>query len=54
MTTNIKLDHTIVAVDDVDETLAFWTKVFGFKCEGQSGPFTVMRIIPDLTFQLAP
>lgn len=54
MTPNITLDHIIVTVNDIEETLAFWSKVLGFKSEGQSGPFAVMRISPDLTFQLAP
>ena len=52
--TNIKLDHTIISVNDIEETLSFWSKVFGFQSEGQSGPFTVMRITTDLTFQFAP
>jgi len=54
MVTNIKLDHIIVNVNDLEDTLAFWSKVFGFTCEGESGPFSVMRITPDLTFQFAP
>ena len=54
METNVKLDHIIVNVNDIEETMLFWSKVFGFKSEGESGPFTVLRITPDLTFQLAP
>lgn len=54
METKINLDHIIINVNDIEETILFWTKVFGFKCEGESGPFTVLRITSDLTFQFAP
>jgi catechol 2,3-dioxygenase-like lactoylglutathione lyase family enzyme len=54
MKKRIGLDHIIVNVNDIGETFAFWSKVFGFESEGQAGPFTVMRITPDLTFQFAP
>ena len=50
----ISLDHVTVNVNDAEETVSFWNMVFGFDSEGQSGPFTVLRISADLTFQLAP
>lgn len=54
MKSNIKLDHTIVSVNDMSKTVSFWSHIFEFENEGQSGPFTVMRITPDLTFLFAP
>ena len=54
MESAIALDHIIVVVNDIEQTTEFWSTVFGFKTEGQSGPFTVMRISPELTFQFAP
>ena len=51
---HINLDHIIVNVNDIESTLKFWKTLFDFKTEGQSGPFTVLRITPDLTFQFAP
>lgn len=52
--TDITLDHVIVHVNNVEETVEFWNRIFGFESAGNSGPFTVLRISPDLTFQLAP
>jgi catechol 2,3-dioxygenase-like lactoylglutathione lyase family enzyme len=50
----MQLDHLILAVNDADESVAFFTDVLGLDCEGTSEPFTVMRVTPDLTLQLAP
>ncbi|HEY8216630.1 MAG TPA: VOC family protein [Acidimicrobiia bacterium] len=49
-----QLDHIIVAVNDRDESLAFYTEVLGLEHEGDQGPFSVVRVTPDLTLQLAP
>ena len=49
-----KLDHTIVRVNDADETVSFWTRFLGVSDEGQSGPFRVVRVTPDTTIQFAP
>jgi catechol 2,3-dioxygenase-like lactoylglutathione lyase family enzyme len=54
MNHSARLDHIIVNVNDAETTAAFWSKIFGFTNEGHSGPFTVLRITPELTFQLAP
>jgi len=51
---HIQLDHIIVHVNNVEQTVAFWTDVMGVKSDGASGPFTILRITPELTFQLAP
>jgi len=50
----IELDHIILAVNDVAQTVAFYERILGFGSEGQDGPFTVLRVAPDFTLQLAP
>ena len=49
-----RLDHLILKVSDLDETLAFYTEVLGFTVEGQDGPFSVLRVSEDFTIQVAP
>lgn len=49
-----RLDHLILPVDDVAASVAFYAGVMGFPCEGERGPFTVLRVADDLTLQLAP
>ena len=49
-----QLDHTIVLVNDVEETTAFWTRYLGVVDEGSEEPFRVLRVTPELTIQLAP
>jgi catechol 2,3-dioxygenase-like lactoylglutathione lyase family enzyme len=48
------LDHLILAVNDVDASARFYAAILGLPSEGKSGPFTVLRVTPDLTLQLAP
>ena len=48
------IDHIILKVNDLDETVAFYTEVLGFALEGQDGPFTVLRVSEDFTIQVAP
>lgn len=48
------LDHLILGVNDRDESVDFYTGIMGFGCEGETGPFTVIRVSPDLTLQLSP
>jgi catechol 2,3-dioxygenase-like lactoylglutathione lyase family enzyme len=48
------LDHLILPVNDVDPSVGFFTEILGFTSEGESSPFTVIRVTPDLTLQLAP
>ena len=50
----ITLDHLILAVNDKDESLAFYTTVLGLSYEGQQEPFSVVRVTPEFTLQLAP
>jgi len=48
------LDHLILHVNDVDESSRFYTEILGLTHEGRSEPFTVIRVTPEFTIQLAP
>lgn len=48
------LDHYILHVNDVEESVRFYTDILGLGYEGRSGPFAVVRVTPDFTIQLAP
>ena len=50
----LQLDHMILPVNDIDASVEFYTSILGFGCDGESPPFTVLRVTPDLTLQLAP
>ena len=50
----MELDHLILSVNDLDASVQFFTDVLGLACEGTSDPFTVIRVGPGLTLQLAP
>ncbi|MBI1818235.1 MAG: VOC family protein [Deltaproteobacteria bacterium] len=49
-----ELDHLILAVGDVQASAKFYAEILGFALEGSDGPFTVVRVTPALTIQLAP
>ncbi len=50
----VDLDHLILAVNDRDATLAFYTEVLGLTHEGEAPPFSVLRVTDRLTLQIAP
>lgn len=50
----VTLDHLILAVNNRDASVRFYTDVMGFGHEGEDGPFSVIRVSPDTTLQLAP
>lgn len=50
----MQLDHLILPVNDVDASVGWYAEVLGLRTEGTTGPFTVLRVTPDLTIQLAP
>jgi catechol 2,3-dioxygenase-like lactoylglutathione lyase family enzyme len=50
----LQLDHMILPVAELDATVAFFADVLGCTYEGVSEPFSVIRVSPDLTLQLAP
>jgi catechol 2,3-dioxygenase-like lactoylglutathione lyase family enzyme len=49
-----QLDHLILSVNDITESVDFYTGVMGFGNDGERAPFTVIRVTPDFTIQLAP
>jgi catechol 2,3-dioxygenase-like lactoylglutathione lyase family enzyme len=49
-----QLDHMILAVNDAKETIAFYESILGFEYSGEMEPFSVVRVTPELTLQLAP
>ena len=50
----IQLDHLILPVVDRDRSIEFFTTILGCTYVGQSEPFSVIRVTPELTIQLAP
>ena len=48
------IDHLILNINDVSANVDFYVNVLGFACEGNEGPFTVIRVSEDFTLQLAP
>jgi catechol 2,3-dioxygenase-like lactoylglutathione lyase family enzyme len=50
----VTLDHLIVRVNDRVASVRFYTEVIGFADEGEDGPFSVIRVSPETTLQLAP
>ena len=48
------LDHLILTVNDREASVRFYTEVMGFTHEGEDGPFSVIRVSPETTLQLAP
>lgn len=49
-----ELDHLILKVNDRNESVEFYSRVLGFKPEGERGPFSVIRVTERFTLQLAP
>jgi catechol 2,3-dioxygenase-like lactoylglutathione lyase family enzyme len=50
----IQLDHMILRVNDRAKSIRFYTEVMGLAYEGEQAPFSVIRVTPDFTLQLAP
>ena len=50
----IQLDHMILPVADLEQSIEFFTSILGCTYEGVSEPFSVIRVTPELTLQLAP
>ena len=44
----IVLDHTIVPVNDREESVEFYTRIFGFEDLGEVGPFLAVRVNDSL------
>jgi len=50
----ITLDHVILRVNAREESVRFYTEILGLSYEGEREPFSVVRVTPELTLQLAP
>jgi catechol 2,3-dioxygenase-like lactoylglutathione lyase family enzyme len=50
----IQLDHIILAVNDIAGSIDFYVGVLGLKHEGERDPFSVIRVTPEFTIQMAP
>src|SRR5260370_41923942 len=49
----IQLDHMILAVNDRKKSIEFYVGILGLKYEGDREPFSVLRVTPDFTLQIA-
>jgi len=49
-----QLDHLILAVNDVRQSIDFYTRILGLAYDGQREPFSMIRVTPSLVVQLAP
>lgn len=49
----IRLDHTIVAARDKQESARFFAEIFGLEVSDPQGPFIPVRINESLTFDFA-
>jgi catechol 2,3-dioxygenase-like lactoylglutathione lyase family enzyme len=48
------IDHIIVRVNDLQESVAFYTQILGFTLAGKDGPFTLIQVSPDFQLLLHP
>ena len=49
-----RFDHTIVRVNDLEQSVAFWVEYLGLTDAGRDGPFAVLRVDAGSQIQLAP
>lgn len=54
VTMAIQLDHLILAVNDAAKSIQFHTEILGLAYEGNREPFSVIRVTPEFTIQMAP
>ena len=50
----MELDHLILAVNDRDKSIEFYTRILGCSYEGERAPFSMIRVTASLLLQLAP
>src|SRR5215467_626209 len=48
------IDHLILNVNELAPSVDFYVNILGFEYEGTDAPFTVGRVNPAFTLQLAP
>ena len=49
----VVLDHTIVPVNDREEAVEFYTRIFGFEDLGEVGPFLAVRVNDSLNLDFS-
>jgi catechol 2,3-dioxygenase-like lactoylglutathione lyase family enzyme len=49
-----QLDHIILAVNDMKQSIDFYTRIMGLTYDGQREPFAMIRVTPNFIVQLAP
>jgi catechol 2,3-dioxygenase-like lactoylglutathione lyase family enzyme len=49
-----QLDHLILAVNDAQASVDFYTRILGLTYAGERAPFSTVRVTPDFVLQLAP
>jgi catechol 2,3-dioxygenase-like lactoylglutathione lyase family enzyme len=49
----IQLDHIILAVNDRKKSVEFYEGILGLRYEGDREPFSILRVTPDFTIQMA-
>ena len=50
----MRIDHTILAVNDLEASLRFYLDVLGFSDDGDRPPFRQVRVDDDFVLLLAP
>ena len=50
----IQLDRIILDVSDRTQSIEFYVSILGLKHEGERDSFSVIRVTPEFTLQLAP
>ena len=45
----VQLDHLILAVNDRQASIDFYTSILGLTYDGETDPFTVIRVTDDRT-----
>ncbi len=50
----LQLDHLILAVNDRQKSIEFYTQVLGLTYGGERAPFSLIRVTPEMVLQLAP
>lgn len=48
------IDHVILKVNDLSDSIVFYTGIMAFTNEGTDGPFTVIRVSGGFQMLLAP
>ncbi len=51
---SIQLDHMILNVNDRQASIDFYVGVLGLEYAGEREPFSVIRVTPEFTLQIAP